>query len=202
MWVIRTLRVPHDVLKEHLSSLWIQQCMRQLFKVDTVTISTTTSRSLNRLYVTTFKLTRSPSVQRRVMLKLIRLSCGVRVRFVFFSSPTAVQWHNFSRGKVHCACLFSPNIFRSPWNTHENFREYSLRLCVKTSVKFTDWVVTPIKTALKFSCNPAFYKLLFIIYFLNVLWNYGGKVFQRTHKFIPPHRHKARGEKGGDGTPP
>ena len=57
--------MPHDVLKEHLSSLWIQQCMRQLFKVDTVTISTTTSRSLNRLYVTTFKLTRSPSVQRR-----------------------------------------------------------------------------------------------------------------------------------------
>ena len=81
---IRTLRVQHDVLMEHLSSLRIQQCIPQLFKVDTVTISTTTSRSLNRLYVTTFKLTRSPSVQRRVMLKLIRLSCGVRVRFVFF----------------------------------------------------------------------------------------------------------------------
>ena len=107
MWVIRTLRVPHDVLKEHLSSLWIQQCMRQLFKVDTVTISTTTSRSLNRLYVTTFKLTRSPSVQRRVMLKLIRLSCGVRVRFVFFLHPLhQLQWHNFSRGKEHCACIF------------------------------------------------------------------------------------------------
>ena len=92
----------HDVLMEHLSSLRIQQCIPQLFTVDTVTISTMTSRS----YVTTFKLTRSPSVQKRVMLKLIRLSCGVRVRFAFFLHSLHLNGTNFSRGKEHCACLF------------------------------------------------------------------------------------------------
>ena len=83
---------------------------------------------------------------------------------------------SFKRKRTLCLSFFFPNIFRSPWNTRENFREYSLRLCVKTNVKFAHWVVTPIKTVLTFS-NQAFCKLLFIISFLNVLWNYGGKVF-------------------------
>ena len=111
---------------------------------------------------------------------------------------------SFKRKRTLCLSFFFPNIFRSPWNTRENFREYSLRLCVKTNVKFAHWVVTPIKTVLTFS-NQAFYKLLFIISFLNVLWNYGGKVFlkrlllnPRTYTQIHTPT-EVQGEGGGGG---
>lgn len=69
----------------------------------------------------------------------------------------------------------------------------------------TEW------SPLTFSCNPAFYKLLSIISFLNILWNYGGKVLlkrlllnSRTYTQIhTPTEAKGEGGggRGGDGTP-
>ena len=94
VWVIRNFRVPHDVLMEHLSSLRIQQCIPQLFKVDTVNTSTTTSRSHNRSYVTTIESTRSPSGEKgHAKVDTVKLWCQSAISF--FSSPTALQWHNF-----------------------------------------------------------------------------------------------------------
>ena len=111
----------------------IIQCIPQLFKVDTVTISTTTSRSHNRSYVSTFKLTRSPLVQGHAKVDTVKLWCQSAI--CFFSSPTALaSMAQFLKRKRTLCLYFFPNIFRSPWNTHENFREYSLRLCVICSL--------------------------------------------------------------------
>ena len=107
----------------------------------------------------------------------------------------------FLKRKRTLCLYFFPNIFRSPWNTHENFREYSLHLCVICSLSGPPLL----KQSWHFPATPHFRNsyLSFLFWtccgimeaksFLNYYYLTPG----RTGKFIPPQRHKARGGGGG-----